>query len=284
MPAQPATFTAVPRTATAPAAPARGWSLPRALLVAGFLGVLTAAMLHDPGALASPEAIPFVPSIVATALLVQRETPRRLLAAALALMVMPLLVLFAFGALPELANPAAGTTYLGLMLLLFALVVAAPVGIQGWRRGRRGAALPRARAGARAGAGLFAVLAAAALLGAGTAGVLASAKVATSSAGGYDFAPDATVHAVAKGFSYAGEVRLAAGVVTELVVENQDSAFHTFTYSVGGATYSHDLPGGATGKFLVKIDQPGTVQYWCQPHSGGAAGARTGMVGSLVVA
>lgn len=116
------------------------------------------------------------------------------------------------------------------------------------------------------------------------AGALASQQVVGGGAGGYDFAPDATARVAAKDFAFPPEVPVGAGVVTEVVVENQDPAFHTFTYSIGGATYSHDVPGGATVKFLVKLDEPSEVQYWCEPHSGGAPGAKTGMVGTLVVA
>lgn len=124
------------------------------------------------------------------------------------------------------------------------------------------------------------------LSGAMVAGALATQSTTSGGgAGGYDFVPEDTARVVAQGFAFpAAPVRIAAGTVTEVVVENQDPAFHTFTYTVGGTTYHHDVPGNGQARFLVRLDAPGTVQYWCAPHSGGAPGAKEGMVGTLVVA
>ncbi|MCA1814790.1 MAG: hypothetical protein LC624_12750 [Halobacteriales archaeon] len=55
-------------------------------------------------------------------------------------------------------------------------------------------------------------------------------------------------------------------------MQNKDGTLHTFTYTVGGTTYSHDLTPGATTKFLVRLDAAGIVAYVCKPHAPGMGG------------
>lgn len=288
MAAQPATFTRLTANAR-PAAPTlMGWSLHRALVVGAFVTLLFSINVYNGGdvtKLLRPDLVLLIPGLVAAALLVQRETPGRLLGGALAMAIPPIMVLFVFGAVAGVANPLEGTSYLSVMLLLVALLLAVPAGVQGFRALRAGDQLPRAAAWHGARLGRFAFGASALLLGLGLAGVLAGAQVGGEAGAGYDFAPDASVAVAMRDFAFAPEqVRIAAGQVTEVVVTNEDSSFHTFTYQAGGSTYNHDVPGGATVRFLVKPSQAGSFQYWCEPHSGGAPGSKTGMVGALVVA
>ena len=58
---------------------------------------------------------------------------------------------------------------------------------------------------------------------------------------------------------------------------NKDSTLHTFTYDLGGQTYSHDLLPGTTTKFLVFFDAAGSVPFWCIPHRA------MGMTGTITV-
>lgn len=285
MAAESTRFTTVPRTATAaPTAPAtRAWPFDheRALLLAAFAAEVLAMFFHAGLAgFASPQTGPMLlPGLVGAAALAWRARRWTFAAAGALLAFLPLMVLFGFGAVGALAKPAAGAEYTSLLFLVLALVLALPAAVAGARRERLGR--PPAQPGWRFGATL---LASTFLFGAMVAGALASASLTDGGAGGYDFAPEASATVVAKGFAFPKEAQVGAGVVTEVVVENQDAAFHTFTYAVGGTTYSHDVPGNGQVRFLVKLDEPGRVPYWCEPHSSGAPGAKEGMVGTLVVA
>lgn len=284
MAAESTRFTTVPRHATA-AAPTRTRTprdYERALILAAWAAQALAVFFH--GGLAgftSPETAPLLfLGLVGAALVAWRQKAWTFALAGVLLALLPLLVLLVFGAAAELAKPTIGNGYTSLMFLVMTLVLALPAAVAGARRARRHAA--PAEPGWRFG---LALLASTFLFGAMVAGALASQGLGAGAAGGYDFAPEATAQVVAKDFAFpTAAVRVAQGMVTEVVVENQDPAFHTFTYTAGGATYSHDVPGGASAKFLVKLDAPGEVQYWCEPHSGGAPGAKQGMVGTLVVA
>lgn len=281
MAAESTRFTTVPRTATA--APTRTPpDYERGLILAAWAAEALAVFFHAGVAgFTSPETAPLLfLGLVGAALVAWRQKAWTFALAGLFLAVLPLLVLLVFGAAAELAKPTIGNGYTSLMFLVMALVLALPAAAAGVRRARRhaGPAEPGWRFG-------LALLASTFLFGAMVAGALASQGLTgDGAAGGYDFAPEATARVVAKDFAFPkAPVRVAAGTVTEVVVENQDPAFHTFTYTAGGVTYNHDLPGRGTAKFLIKMEA-GEVQYWCEPHSGGAAGAKTGMTGTLVVA
>lgn len=255
----------------------------KASLLAAFGALVVAVFIHGgPLAFLAPDVAPmFLPALVGAALLAWRTRAWTFALAGLLMSLPPLLVLFGFGAVAILGKPAMGLEFTGLLFLVLAFVLAAPASIAGVRRMRRGE--PPAQPGLRVGA---TVLTAAFLVGAMVTGALASADLSASGGGaGYDFTPDLRATVVAQDFAFPQEpLRIPAGTITEVVLENRDGAFHTFTYQVGGTTYNHDVAGGATARFLVKFDAPGSIQYWCEPHSGGAPGAKQGMVGTVVVA
>lgn len=91
--------------------------------------------------------------------------------------------------------------------------------------------------------------------------------------GGYDFTPTESVSIVTEEFEFVPkDFSIKAGVITEIMVENRDAAFHTFTYELDGKTYNHDLVGGKTATFLVRVDGPQTIKFWCEPHKPDMAG------------
>jgi plastocyanin len=282
---RPATVhpTAHPAATAHPAPTASAaWPLPRVLVVLALLTEVAAVLVFRNGDVtqfASPEAIPFYPGLIATLLVLHRATPRRYLAAGITLAILPLLVLVAFGGLLELANPLAGASFQSVVLLVMALLLGTPAGVQGYRAGKAGKTLPAARAALGTRHGVFAVLAGAFLLGAVLVGAMASgAAVKSGSGGGYDVTPAASRAVTAQDFAFSpAQVSIPAGQLTEIAATNKDGALHTFTYTVGGQTFSHDLTPGATTKFLVKLDAAGTVNYWCEPH-------KPGMSGTLAVA
>jgi plastocyanin len=268
---------------------APGWSLHRGLVVAGFGAVVAAILLFANGNVAtilSPDMLPFAPAIVLVALVARRESGKLLLAASIAIAVLPLMVLLLFGGLEELANPLGGNEYLSVLCLVLALALALPAGVQAYRN--RGLARAGLRGAWRTPHGIAALAVTALVMGAMAAGALASGRAAQTASGGagYDLAPEGHAGVAAANFAFApGSVAVAAGKLTELTVANKDSMLHTFTYTVGGVTYSHDLLPGSTTTFLVKIDAPGRVPFWCKPHSSAAAdGSRSGMTGALQVA
>lgn len=136
------------------------------------------------------------------------------------------------------------------------------------------------------------------LLGAlGALGVLALLSAASTTAyfaglangGGaraeaYDVEPDARVAIVMDGMQFqARSVVIPAGALVELALENRDATLHTFTYALDGATRDHVVEAGETVRVLTRVEEPGSVHFWCRPHSAGASETRAeAMHGELV--
>lgn len=268
------------------AAPA--WTIGRlSIVVAFFLTVAAALLFHnfDVVSAAAQEGIFLAPALVFTVVLFFLARPWVYLTAGILVSVLPLLVLFVFGGILGLAQPAHGNESLSLYLLLPALLLALPAGILGFAKGRKNRFQPLVRGGWRSNQGVYTVAIAALFVGVLVASAFASeaAREAVAS-GGYDFAAAARVTFATQDFVFApNSVSVGRGVITELEVENRDAALHTFTYEKGGTEYSHDLLGGATSRFLVRFDDAGAVKFWCNPHSDGAADTGEGMVGTLTV-
>ncbi len=274
------------RTAAATAAPTGTWDFHRWLTVIG-LGM---AMLL-PMAFFGPSVYGFIgpmlaPTVIALGLILWKARPWTYLTVAILGALFPLFVLVMLGLLEgQLFNPVDKLGFGATVSVVASLLILEAGAIPGYmaaRGGRHGMAW---KAGVARPQGIFAVAVVALLIGAiGTSFVAANQAVGFAS-GGYDFAPDASTSVAMKDFAFTPQnVAIDAGVMTEIVVENQDNELHTFTYIKDGVEYNHDVLGGATSKFLVLFDEPGTYAYWCAPHSGGADDDGSGMVGTITVA
>lgn len=263
------TYSVVPK----PTAPKSGWSLHRALVVASVVPLVTALLLEFGFSLdILMMGAPAIPGIVFALLLVGLDRGWVYLTAGILMSVLPIMVLFLFGAVAGLVDPTAGRSFAALMALILTLVLALAGGIGGFLAKRRGQHRPVGDA-LRSRLGIAAVVFTVFLVASGLTGVASGIRVKdiVSGAGGYDFAVDTTVPVTMTDFAFVPtSITVPSGEIVEIKVTNEDTAFHTFTYAVGGKTYNHDFPGGSESGFLVNFAEPGTILFWCAPHSAGA--------------
>lgn len=231
---------------------------------------------------ASPEIVQFVPSLLATLLLLIWGRPWTLLTAAILHSLFPLLVLFIFGAYQVLYAPETATDFGLLLNIVAALVIALTFGIRGFVQTRRGEPQATLRDGWASRTGVAAAILIALPL---AAAVQAAYVPAGLGSAGRDVTPAATVDVALRDFKFDPmDIPVAVGTLTELRLANEDAAFHTFTYVRDGAEYGVDVPAGETATFLLKIDTAGSIRYWCKPHSSGTDARGDEMFGALVVA
>jgi len=257
--------------------PSTAWTFNRLLLVLAFLVVPIALFVAGGfSVLLFVFVGPYlIPSVLFTVLLVWKPRPWLYLVTGIAISY--LFILFLPFILPDLVNPANAYAFSGDVLGLMAVFWALPAGVLGFLRGRKGKPEPDARAGWRTREGLYAIAVASIAVGA----ILASALAYTHatglpSGGGFDFEPSQTVSVTAQDFLFhPASFNVSVRTVVAIVVVNKDSALHTFTYEVGGRTYSHELLPGTSTRFLVFFDAVGSVPYWCIPHRS------TGMTGTI---
>ncbi|HMQ32410.1 MAG TPA: cupredoxin domain-containing protein [Chloroflexaceae bacterium] len=76
-----------------------------------------------------------------------------------------------------------------------------------------------------------------------------------------------------------GEIRVRAGEVTALRLENTDGAAHSF--DVDELNVHVLMPGDSDSLALFKAETPGTYTFYCAPHYDKATGS--GMHGTLIV-
>jgi plastocyanin len=76
-----------------------------------------------------------------------------------------------------------------------------------------------------------------------------------------------------------GEIRVRAGELTALRLENTDGAAHSF--DVDELNVHVAMPGDSASLALFKADTPGTYTFYCAPHYDKATGS--GMRGTLIV-
>lgn len=102
----------------------------------------------------------------------------------------------------------------------------------------------------------------------GGAGAYAAAHSDAPTSGGfYDVAPDARVElAVVDGNFAPSALTITAGVLTEIVLINDETALHTFRYTHGGTEHEVVLAPQSTASFLVKFAEPGEFVIGCSPH------------------
>src|SRR6266487_1085643 len=211
-----------------------------------------------------------IPAVIFTVLLLWRPKPWVHLAAGIAISY--LFVVFIPFTIPALANPADPYAYGGTVLGLLSIAWSLPAGVLAFMQARKGRPQLSAREGWHSRQGIYSV-------GVALTSVAAYNYAASKSAGGaYDFLPQASVTVTAENFAFSpANFTVARQTLTEIVVVNKDSAFHTFTYVVGGTQYSHDLLPGSTTRFLVFFDSAGVIPFWCIPHQS------SGMVGTITV-
>lgn len=268
------------------------WNLNRALVIAGSICVLLALFAFGGwtvGGVAkiAPEAAPAAPGFLFAILLAFYARPWVYLTAGILNAVLPLMVLLIFGGYTALIEPIAGFETQSILFLVLALVLSLVGGIAGFVQGRRGAQ-PHLRDALRTRHGLWSTLFVVLVAGMFVASSLASAAVREQAAagGGYDLVADEVVTLSTENFQFAPRtLDIPAGKLVEIAITNKDTGGHTFTYVLGGKTYDHPLPGGATTKVLVRFDTPQSIPFWCKPHSNGEGDtAEDSMTGTMVVA
>jgi plastocyanin len=243
-----------------------GWPLDRILVIAGFVATVLAGVILGSGdpSLVGPILILLLPGIVFTGLLLWRPRPTFYLLAGLANSVLAITTI-PFGLFGALANPLLGPVYSAVVLTTLSLVLALPAGLLGFRRGRAGLREPNLAEGIRSLQG-FAVIAIVSLsIGAIAAGSLAYQNVTArqpSVGPVYDFPVVMNISILASNSRFSpAAFNLTASVVTKITILNEDDAPHTFTYTINGTTYSHDLMGSSTTQFYVQFTRPGMVPF-----------------------
>jgi plastocyanin len=95
--------------------------------------------------------------------------------------------------------------------------------------------------------------------------------------------PDVSLNLTASGDQWQpASLTIPAGKVVRITVHNADSGAHVFNQEQAGLRV--DLPAGSTKEVWLRIDAPGTLQYYCELHAAkGSDGKWAGMVGALTV-
>lgn len=263
------------------------WNL-NTLLTSASAGALILSILmlvmQDPAMLM--QSVPLLPGILAAVVLLFWQRPWFFLLSGFLLAAFPLVVLFVFGAYQGLLHPGAGAEGASLWLLLLAALLGLLGGIAGFVQGRRAAHAPAAHL-LRAKHGITAFALAFVVVGALGTGALASADLRDMAErpAAHVEAPDDTVRVVLTGYTFAPkEIKIPAGKLVNLQVENGDAALHTFSYHLGGTLYQTPIPAGSTVTIPMKFETAQQIHVWCAPHSGGAEDMSEGsMWGTLVV-
>lgn len=254
-----------------------------------FVALACALSLLSPALFGSLETYLFIglmlwPSLLALVLILVKDRAWTYLTATILGSIFPLLVIVLFNVLEGAPNPASRIEYWATVLNVGALLLILFNGITGFRKARAHAAFPSLREGWRAAGGAYAWAVFALMFSAIVSGQFAYGAGSAAS-GGYDFVPSSQVALVTENLAFSPkELTVPNGTVTEIAVENRDAEGHTFTYMSRGVEYDHELLGGQTTRFLVLFEEPGTVKFWCIPHSGGADDDGSGMVGTITVA
>jgi plastocyanin len=261
-----------------------GWTLSGLVIVLAYVilvvGFLMMFSFDVPDFLT--ESWPFlVPGLLFVAILGGLSRPWTHLVAGILVALPAAFVLFGFMVLGGLADPTRGIESQVAALMAWALLWALPAAFVGFTVGNRGKD-QGLRGSLRRRHGTY-VVAVACLFGAFFVAAVLATVAADSADDAYDFEPDDRITIVIEDFEFVPEnFTLSAGNITEIVVENRDGAYHTFTYELDGVEYDHAIPGGQTVSFLVRFTEPDSIPYWCVPHSSGEDHDE-GMVGTIEV-
>jgi hypothetical protein len=241
------------------------WTLESILVSGGLAAMIVAAAVltgGDLGLLGMSVGL-LSPGIVLTGLLFWKPRPRLFLAAGIANSALPIAVI-PFGLLGALANPLAFPHYQGYVLATLALLLALPGGVSGYLRGRWHFPARSLKDGLHS-IHAIATLAVVALgLGSMIAGALAYEHIPAPPGPpeAIDFDAPAKVTVLASDARFQpSEFNVTVAVVTEVAVLNEDDALHTFTYTINGTVYSHDVSGRGTTRFLVLFSALETIPF-----------------------
>ncbi len=256
----------------------RAWPLERLLILVALGLVLVAPAVVGGGDPAfyimMPIPVVLLIAVTFTAVLLRWGAPWTFLAAGVAVSLLPVAILAQFG-LTQLSNPLLSREFPANVLLATALLLALPAGVAGFLRARADQPHPRVAEGLGTWQGRVAFALAMVAVGAVAAGAMAADRATElgSDAAGYDVVPDRTITVELRDDRFVPEtIPVTAGELVEVVVVNEDEAFHTFTYTRDSVTYNHEVLGGETVRFLTSFDTAGEVPVWCEPHQPEMAG------------
>lgn len=270
--------------------PTSSWNLNRFLVAMGALATLTAtfvvmnysfsAWISEIGMFA-----PGIPGWIATIALLFFAPAWMYLLSGILVASFPILVLFVFGLIATISDPLRGGEYGAAIFLVLGLVLSLTGGIAGFVQGRKAKHTPLA-GGLRSAKGVLAAVVAAVLIGAFVTSSMATAAMQEMSGSSYNVVPDETIALTTQDYAFAPQtVNVPVGKLVEITITNADPAAHTFTYHAGGKSYETFLAPGSTAKMLVRFDEPQTIHFYCEPHSGGADDmADDSMWGTITVA
>lgn len=252
------------------------------LLVVAYIALMIAPLVFGNGSielyLSAFALIGLLPATIALAWHLHRPSAWSFLAAGITLLLLPVLVVVAFGVAVALANPALFSGFAGSALMLLVIVLALPATISGFRTMRADRELTTVADAGTSRMAAFAFFATALMIGAVLTSSAASmqAREAAAAGAGYDFEPSQTIEVSTEGYAFhPAVVTVPANEIVEISVTNSDAELHTFTYEKDGTIYNHDVPPGSTVSFLVFFEEATTLSLWCEPH-------KEDMVGQIV--
>jgi hypothetical protein len=240
------------------------WTLEQLLIAAGLGVMIVAAVIFTNGdvGLLELSAVLLAPGIILTGLLFWRPRPGVYLAAGIANSALTIIAL-PLGLPLALANPLLFPRYQGYVLSALSLLLALPAGISGYLQGRWSLLRPSLIDRVRGLHGLATIAVVSLSVGAMVAGALAYQHIPgpPGPPEAIDFAAPIVGVVASDSRFQPNAFNVTAGVVTEIVVLNEDSTAHSFTYTSNGVTYSHDVFSGGTARFLVLFSARGTIPF-----------------------
>lgn len=246
------------------------WDINRALIVLGALIILAAGgwflLLHPSHMVQAPLVVGALLSLV----IVFWAPAWMYLVAGLLASGLPLVVFFVFGAIAAVEHPGSGIETALITFVLAGAVVALLGGVLGFVQALRRRA-PRAGEAMRAPQGAFAGLLLAMFVGMVLANGLATKDYLNAAASPISTieAPEETRTLRAEGIAFApNPLTIPAGKLVEIRVPNGDPVYHTLSYRYDGEVRTMVVPPGTEPRLWLKIDEPQTLHFWCDPHAG----------------
>lgn len=261
------------------------WNVNKILLMLATGSIVTAVLSLGTDFIFSERWVPFLPGVIAVAVLAFWTRPWLYLVAGALTATFPLVILFVFGAHAALMHPGVGADFVATLLLALAAVLALMGGVAGFVQGRRGTQ-PPGHGFVASSQGLAALLVLSLVAGAVLSSGLASADLRTMvTHSASNAVPDHIVELEMVDFEFSPkQVVIPAGEIVALKVKNSDKAFHTFTYMLEGERREMPIPGNTEVTILLRFAEPQAIHFWCAPHAAGEHDvSENAMWGTLVV-